>query len=181
VKSRKPSSTSDGQGERHQGQRDVRAAPEVPPPEASLEPVDGPPEPAQHRDPPPGQGRVEPVGQVEQDHEEHGGEEDPQRSPAVGEAHAKAEEVPPHRPPRGHEQKGREREGPRNVAGDGEESPDGDGPQSPLPPRALGGEGQGTAPRYHRLIKGFGKATRVPVLLNTSFNLKSEPIRQYAV
>ncbi|HEY7141547.1 MAG TPA: carbamoyltransferase [Methylomirabilota bacterium] len=33
-----------------------------------------------------------------------------------------------------------------------------------------------TAPRYHRLIERFGKATGVPVLLNTSFNLKGEPI-----
>ena len=30
--------------------------------------------------------------------------------------------------------------------------------------------------RYHRLIETFGKATGVPVLLNTSFNLKGEPI-----
>jgi carbamoyltransferase len=33
-----------------------------------------------------------------------------------------------------------------------------------------------TSPRYHRLIERFGKATGVPVLLNTSFNLKGEPI-----
>ena len=33
-----------------------------------------------------------------------------------------------------------------------------------------------TAPRYHRLIERFGKATGVPVVLNTSFNLKGEPI-----
>jgi carbamoyltransferase len=32
------------------------------------------------------------------------------------------------------------------------------------------------APRYHRLIEQFGKATGVPVILNTSFNLKGEPI-----
>ncbi len=32
------------------------------------------------------------------------------------------------------------------------------------------------APRYHRLIESFGEATGVPVLLNTSFNLKGEPI-----
>jgi carbamoyltransferase len=32
------------------------------------------------------------------------------------------------------------------------------------------------APRYHRLIETFGHATGVPVLLNTSFNLKGEPI-----
>ena len=31
-------------------------------------------------------------------------------------------------------------------------------------------------PRYHRLIQRFGEATGVPVLLNTSFNLKGEPI-----
>ena len=32
------------------------------------------------------------------------------------------------------------------------------------------------APRYYGLIEIFGKATGVPVLLNTSFNLKGEPI-----
>jgi len=32
------------------------------------------------------------------------------------------------------------------------------------------------APRYHRLIETFGDATGVPLLLNTSFNLKGEPI-----
>ena len=31
-------------------------------------------------------------------------------------------------------------------------------------------------PRYHRLIESFGAATGVPVLLNTSFNLRGEPI-----
>ena len=31
-------------------------------------------------------------------------------------------------------------------------------------------------PRYYKLIKTFGEATGVPVLLNTSFNLKGEPI-----
>jgi len=31
-------------------------------------------------------------------------------------------------------------------------------------------------PRYYQLIKTFGEATGVPVLLNTSFNLKGEPI-----
>jgi carbamoyltransferase len=31
-------------------------------------------------------------------------------------------------------------------------------------------------PRYHRLIERFGQATGVPVVLNTSFNLKGEPI-----
>jgi carbamoyltransferase len=33
-----------------------------------------------------------------------------------------------------------------------------------------------TAPRYYRLIQLFGAATGVPVILNTSFNLKGEPI-----
>jgi carbamoyltransferase len=33
-----------------------------------------------------------------------------------------------------------------------------------------------TAPRYHALIERFGRATGVPVLLNTSFNLRGEPI-----
>jgi carbamoyltransferase len=33
-----------------------------------------------------------------------------------------------------------------------------------------------TNPRYHRLIETFGQASGVPVLLNTSFNLKGEPI-----
>ena len=32
------------------------------------------------------------------------------------------------------------------------------------------------APRYHRLIERFGQASGVPVILNTSFNLKGEPI-----
>lgn len=31
-------------------------------------------------------------------------------------------------------------------------------------------------PRYHRLIEKFGEATGVPCILNTSFNLKGEPI-----
>jgi carbamoyltransferase len=31
-------------------------------------------------------------------------------------------------------------------------------------------------PRYYRLIEKFGEATGVPVILNTSFNLKGEPI-----
>jgi carbamoyltransferase len=31
-------------------------------------------------------------------------------------------------------------------------------------------------PGYHALIEGFGRATGTPVLLNTSFNLKGEPI-----
>jgi carbamoyltransferase len=33
-----------------------------------------------------------------------------------------------------------------------------------------------TAPRYRRLIAEFGRATGVPLVLNTSFNLKGEPI-----
>ena len=33
-----------------------------------------------------------------------------------------------------------------------------------------------TPPRYHRLIKAFGAATGVPVLMNTSFTLRGEPI-----
>jgi carbamoyltransferase len=33
-----------------------------------------------------------------------------------------------------------------------------------------------TNPRYYQLIQCFGEATGVPVLLNTSFNLKGEPI-----
>jgi carbamoyltransferase len=33
-----------------------------------------------------------------------------------------------------------------------------------------------SAPVYHRLIELFGQATGVPVLLNTSFNLRGEPI-----
>ena len=33
-----------------------------------------------------------------------------------------------------------------------------------------------TNPRYHRLLERFADATGVPVLLNTSFNLKGEPI-----
>jgi len=32
------------------------------------------------------------------------------------------------------------------------------------------------APRYRKLIHTFGQATGVPVLLNTSFNLRGEPI-----
>ena len=31
-------------------------------------------------------------------------------------------------------------------------------------------------PRYHQLISKFGEATGVPVLLNTSFNVRGEPI-----
>lgn len=33
-----------------------------------------------------------------------------------------------------------------------------------------------TNPRYHRLVRMFGEATGVPVVLNTSFNLRGEPI-----
>ena len=33
-----------------------------------------------------------------------------------------------------------------------------------------------TAPRFYRLIELFGEATGVPLVLNTSFNLKGEPI-----
>ena len=32
------------------------------------------------------------------------------------------------------------------------------------------------SPRYHRLIESFGEASGVPVVLNTSFNLRGEPI-----
>jgi carbamoyltransferase len=35
---------------------------------------------------------------------------------------------------------------------------------------------QDSAPRYHKLIKTFGDATGIPILLNTSFNLRGEPI-----
>jgi len=31
-------------------------------------------------------------------------------------------------------------------------------------------------PRYYQIVKKFGEATGVPVLLNTSFNLRGEPI-----
>ena len=33
-----------------------------------------------------------------------------------------------------------------------------------------------TSPFYHRLIQGFGRETGVPVLMNTSFNVRGEPI-----
>jgi carbamoyltransferase len=33
-----------------------------------------------------------------------------------------------------------------------------------------------TNPRYHALIETFGRATGMPVVLNTSFNLRGEPI-----
>lgn len=35
---------------------------------------------------------------------------------------------------------------------------------------------QDTSPLYHQLIQEFGEATGVPVLLNTSFNVRGEPI-----
>jgi carbamoyltransferase len=35
---------------------------------------------------------------------------------------------------------------------------------------------QDQSPRYYNLIQRFGQATGVPVVLNTSFNLKGEPI-----
>jgi carbamoyltransferase len=35
---------------------------------------------------------------------------------------------------------------------------------------------RGTNPRYYQLIQHFGGAMDVPVVLNTSFNLKGEPI-----
>jgi len=31
-------------------------------------------------------------------------------------------------------------------------------------------------PRYYRLVEKFGEATGVPVLMNTSFNLRGAPI-----
>jgi carbamoyltransferase len=31
-------------------------------------------------------------------------------------------------------------------------------------------------PRYYKVVEKFGQATGVPVLLNTSFNLRGEPI-----
>ena len=31
-------------------------------------------------------------------------------------------------------------------------------------------------PRYYQIVKKFGEATGIPVLLNTSFNLRGEPI-----
>ena len=33
-----------------------------------------------------------------------------------------------------------------------------------------------TNPAYHRMIERFGEKTGVPVVMNTSFNLKGEPI-----
>lgn len=35
---------------------------------------------------------------------------------------------------------------------------------------------QGGSPLYLRVIQSFGEATGVPVLLNTSFNVRGEPI-----
>lgn len=32
------------------------------------------------------------------------------------------------------------------------------------------------SPEFHRLISHFGQATGIPAVLNTSFNLKGEPI-----
>ena len=39
---------------------------------------------------------------------------------------------------------------------------------------------QGVSPRYYQLIDTFGKATGVPIILNTSFNLQRRADRQYA-
>ena len=36
-------------------------------------------------------------------------------------------------------------------------------------------------PRYYALIEEFGKLTGTPILLNTSFNLKGEPIVRTAL
>jgi hypothetical protein len=36
-----------------------------------------------------------------------------------------------------------------------------------------------TNPAYHRLIERFGELTGVPVIMNTSFNLKGEPIVEH--
>ena len=36
--------------------------------------------------------------------------------------------------------------------------------------------GQSTNPLYHSLIRRFGDATGIPVFLNTSFNVRGEPI-----
>ena len=42
------------------------------------------------------------------------------------------------------------------------------------------GRRQATNPRYHRLLKAFERRTGVPVLLNTSFNIKGEADRLHA-
>ena len=36
-----------------------------------------------------------------------------------------------------------------------------------------------TNPAYHRMIERFGEITGVPVVMNTSFNLKGEPIVEH--
>jgi carbamoyltransferase len=36
-----------------------------------------------------------------------------------------------------------------------------------------------TNPGYHRVIERFGEITGVPVIMNTSFNLKGEPIVEH--
>ena len=36
--------------------------------------------------------------------------------------------------------------------------------------------GRDANPRYHRLISRFAQLTGVPVIMNTSFNLRGEPI-----
>jgi hypothetical protein len=42
---------------------------------------------------------------------------------------------------------------------------------------ALGGRARREwNPRYYRVVEEFGEATGIPVLLNTSFNLRGEPI-----
>ena len=35
---------------------------------------------------------------------------------------------------------------------------------------------ENVSPSYHKLIERFGDATGVPILLNTSFNIRGEPI-----
>ena len=37
-----------------------------------------------------------------------------------------------------------------------------------------------TKPRYHALISSFKQLTGCPVLINTSFNVRGQPIRAYA-
>jgi carbamoyltransferase len=66
----------------------------------------------------------------------------------------------------------------RDPLGIGPRAPRGWRPRE-ASPRAIAEQAtvrEDTAPRYHRLIEPFGKATGVPVLLSTSFNLKGEPI-----